>query len=124
MLDKLRDRARQILAETGLCTLSTSGPAGLQASVVRCAGRETSLYLLIPNTSDHLFNLESEPDVAVTTESWGLRGTAEIVQDAPCLFSAEQQQWHIVVRVRPLRLHIQPVKGGPVTYTETIDFDS
>lgn len=124
MLDKLRDRATQILAETGLCTLATSGPAGLQASVVRCAGLETSLYLLVPSTSDHLFNLESEPEVAVTTESWGLRGTAEIIPDNPHLFSAEQQQWHTIVRVTPLRLHIQPVKGGPVTYAETIDFDS
>ena len=63
MLDKLRDRAIQILTETDRCNLATSGPAGLQASLVRCAGRGTTLYLLVPDTSDHLFNLESAPDV-------------------------------------------------------------
>jgi hypothetical protein len=123
MLDKLRDRATQILAETHLCTLATTGPAGLQASMVHCAGRGTILYLLVPNTSDHLFNLESEPEVAVTAESWRLRGKAEIVQDSPDVFSAEQSQWHTIVRVSPVRLHILPAKGGPANYAETIDFD-
>jgi hypothetical protein len=123
MLDKLRDRTAQILAETGWCTLATTGPAGLQASMVRCAGQGTTLYLLVPDTSDHLFNLESEMEVAVTTETWYLRGTADIVQDSTNVFSAEQSQWHTVVRVSPVRLHILPAKGGPANYAETIDFD-
>jgi hypothetical protein len=123
MLDKLRDRATQILAETHLCTLATTGPAGIQASMVHCAGRGTTLYLLIPDTSDHLFNLESEPEVAVTAETWHLRGTADIVQDNPEVFSTEQSQWHTVVRVSPVRLHILPAKHGSANYAETIDFD-
>jgi hypothetical protein len=122
MLDKLRDRAAQILAETDLCTLATTGPAGLQASMVHCAGRETTLYVLVPDTSDHLFNLESVPEVAVTTESWQMHGIADIVPD-PDVFSAEQRQWHTIVRVSPIRLHILPAKGGPANYAETIDFD-
>jgi hypothetical protein len=123
MLDKLLDRAAQTLAKTDLCTLATTGPAGLQASMVRCAGQGIILYLLVPDTSDHLFNLESEPEVAVTAETWGLRGTADIVQDRPDVFSADQNQWHTVVRVTPVRLHILPAKGGPANYAETIDFD-
>ena len=123
MLDKLRDRATQILTETGLCTLATTGPAGLQASMVHCAGRGITLYLLVPDTSDHLFTLESEPEVAVTAETWRLRGTADIVTDRADLFSAEQSQWHTVVRVTPIRLHILPAKGGAASYAETIDFD-
>lgn len=122
MLDKLRDRAAQILAETHLCTLATTGPAGLQASMVHCAGRDTTLYVLVPDTSDHLFNLESVPEVAVTTESWQMHGIAGLVPD-PDVFSVEQSQWHTVVRVSPVRLHILPVQGGRVTYAETIDFD-
>ena len=123
MLDKLRDRAAQILAETVFCTLATTGPAGIQASTVHCAGRGTTLYVLVPDTSDHLFNLESEPEVAVTAESWHLRGTADIVKDSAEVFSADQSQWHTVVRVTPVRLHILPAKGGPANYAETIDFD-
>ena len=123
MLDKLRDRAAQVLAETNWCTLATTGPAGLQASMVRCAGRGTSLYLLIPNTSDHLFNLESEPGVAVTTETWRLRGRADILTDSPAQFSADQSQWHTVVRVTPSQLQILSVEYGAATYAETIDFE-
>jgi hypothetical protein len=122
MLDKLRDRAAQILAETLVCTLATTGPAGIQASVVHCAGQGTTLYVLIPNTSDHLFNLEIEPDVAVTAETWHLHGTADIVRDNIDIFSADQRQWHTVVRVTPVRLHILPDRGS-ASYAETIDFD-
>lgn len=123
MLDQLRDQVAQTLAETNWCTLATTGPAGLQASMVRCVGQGITLYLLIPDTSDHLFNLESEPEVAVTTESWQMRGAAEIIQDSTGVFSAEQRQWHTLVRVSPIRLHILPAKGGPANCAETIDFD-
>ena len=122
MLDKLRDRTAQILAETDLCTLSTTGLAGLQASMVPCIGQGTLLYLLVPDTSDHLFNLETEPEVVVTTEGWRLRGTAEIVQDKADLFLAEQSQWHTLIRVTPIRLDIVP-DSGAAGYAETIDFD-
>lgn len=123
MLDKLRDRAAQILAETGVCTLATTGPAGLQVSTVRCAGRGTTLYLLVSDMSDHLFNLESEPEVAVTTETWRLRGAADIVKDSVDVFSADQSQWHTVIKVTPVRLHILPAKDGTANHAETIDFD-
>lgn len=123
MLDKLRDRTTQLLAETDLCTLATSGPAGLQASMVHCAGRGITLYLLVPDTSDHLFNLESEPEVVVTAETWYLHGIAEPVRGSTDVFSAEQGQWHTVVRITPVRLHILPGQGGAGNYAETIDFD-
>ncbi|MCB9078731.1 MAG: pyridoxamine 5'-phosphate oxidase family protein [Anaerolineaceae bacterium] len=123
MLDKLRDRATRILAETGRCTLSTTGPAGLQASMVLCTGQGTTLYVLIPDTSDHLFNLENEPNVAVTAETWRLHGTAAIVHDSPELFAADQRQWHTIVRVTPVRLHILPAQCGSAHQAETIDFD-
>lgn len=123
MLDQLRDRVVQILAETDLCTLATTGPAGLQASMVHCAGQGIAFYLLVPDTSDHLFNLENEPEVAVTTESWHLRGTAELIEDSLGVFAAEQSQWHTTVKVTPIRLHILPAKDSLTHYAETIDFD-
>jgi hypothetical protein len=89
---------------------------------VQCTARGTSLYLLVPDTSDHLFNLEIEPEVAVTGESWGLRGTVDIIQNSPDLFPANQSQWHTVVRVTPIRLHIQ-AGSSMANYAETIDFD-
>lgn len=122
MLDKLPDRAAHILAETRLCTLATTGLAGIQASMVQCAGRGTSLYMLVPDISEHLFNLEIEPDVAVTAATWHLRGTADIVHNSADLFSADQRRWHTVVRVKPVRLHILPHSGAE-NYVETLDFD-
>lgn len=124
MLDKLRDRAIQILSETDSCTLATTGPAGLQASMVRCARQGVTLYLLVPDTSDQLFNLETEAEVVVTTATWQLHGLAGIVQESTDVFPADQRQWHTVVRVRPIRLHILPARCGPMTHAETIDFDS
>lgn len=123
MLDKLRDRAAQILAATPFCTLATTGPAGIQASMVPCAGRGTTLYLLVPDTSDHLFNLESAPEVALTSETWHLHGLADIVQESTDMFPAEQRQWHTIVRITPVRLHLLPAQSGPANYAETIDFD-
>ena len=124
MLDKLRDRAIQVLAETNSCTLATTGPAGLQASMVRCARQGVTLYLLVPDTSDQLFNLEIEAAVVVTTETWQLHGLADMVQESTDVFPANQRQWHTVVRVRPVRLHILPAKCGRATHAETIDFDA
>jgi hypothetical protein len=58
----------------------------------------------------------------VTVETWHLRGTAEIVNESTEVFSAEQSQWHTVVRVTSVRLHILP-SSSPADYAETIDFD-
>ena len=80
------------------------------------------MYLLIPDTSDQLFNLEVEPAVAVTTQTWHLRGTAEIVKEQTDLFLAKQCQWHTLVKVTPIRLHILAGSGAE-NYIETIDFD-
>ena len=48
----------------------------------------------------------------------GLHGIADIVKDSPNAFSADQSQWHTVVRVSPVRLHILPAKPGPANYAE------
>jgi len=121
MLNKLRDRAAKLLADTTSCTLATTGPAGVQVSIVRCAGQGSNLYLLLPNSSDHLFNLEVEPEVALATERWHLRGTARLRSRRNDLFEADQFPWHVVVQVRPLRLHIQPDSGNEQAVT--IDFE-
>lgn len=60
--------------------------------------------------------------VAVTAPTWHLRGTAEIVNESTDVFAAAQSQWHTVVRVTPVRLHILP-DCGTANYVETIDFD-
>ena len=78
--------------------------------------------MLVPDTSEHLFNIEVVPEVAVTTKNWHLRGTADIAHTSADLFAVDQRQWHTVVRVKPMRLHILPDCGAE-SYVETLDFD-
>ena len=124
MLNHLRQRVVEALSMARTATLSTHGAAGLQASVIPCQALETILYLLVPRTSDHLFNLEHSPEVVVTTETWQMRGTARIAPDCPAglaLLGQPDAAWCEVVAVRPTRLQIEP-QGG-LGHAETIDID-
>ncbi len=50
MLAELRDRALNAIAASAVCTLSTIGPAGLQASVVACQVDRGRIWVAIPVT--------------------------------------------------------------------------
>jgi len=124
MLNHLRERVTKVLSEAAVATLSTHGAAGIQANVFPCESVDLGLYLLVPRTSDHLFNLEQTPEVVVTTETWQLRGMACIAPDHPAGLALLQQPdaaWCEVVAVRPTRLQIEP-QGG-LGHAETIDVD-
>jgi len=129
MLDKLRDRALDVIAATPTCVLSTTGPAGLQASAVSCqvceawAGPEPRrrVFVWVPVTSDHLFNLEHGAEVALTAAHWQLRGLAGADGAArPGAIGVEPQPPAIVFEVRPVRMHLEPTGAGG--HRETIDF--
>jgi hypothetical protein len=124
MLEHLRQRVIETLASVRTVTLSTSGPAGVQASRFPCEAVDIELFVLVPRTSDHLFNIESQPDVAVVNESWNLKGQARLVARALCPPGLGQQpeaEWSEVVQVRPDRLTLLCREtGSPV---ETIDVD-
>ncbi len=82
MLNHLRQRVAAALAPTRYITLASSGPAGVRASRLPCETQDTRLFVLVPATSDHLFNLEHQPRVALAGESWELQGSARIL--LPC----------------------------------------
>src|SRR5262245_58738017 len=88
MLDKLRAEALALIAATPHCTLSTTGPAGVQASVVACMVRDACVYLLVPSTADHLFNLEHTMEVVLTATLWQLRGVGLVLGSAAGLRGA------------------------------------
>lgn len=124
MLNHLRQRVTETLCAATAATLSTHGAAGIQANVFACEAIDLALYLLIPRTSDHLFNLEQHPEVVVTTEAWQLRGVACMAPERPAGLALLQQPdaaWCEVVMVRPTRLQIEP-QGG-LGHAETIDID-
>jgi hypothetical protein len=128
MLNKLRAEALALIAATPDCTLSTIGPAGVQASVVACMVREDCVYVLVPSTVDHLFNLEHELEVVLTSTLWQLRGAAlafgeaagrhGTAPDAICARASDAGC--TLVEVFPFRMHLEPI--GRRRYGETIDF--
>jgi hypothetical protein len=82
MLDYARQRAIQALSAPRTAVLATSGPAGVQVGKFPCKAVGLKLYLLIPQTSDHLFNLEHNPGVSILTDEWALKGAGKIIAAA------------------------------------------
>jgi hypothetical protein len=128
MLDKLRAEALALIAATTQCTLSTTGPAGVQASVVACRVHDASIYVLVASTSDQLFNIEHHTEVVLTTPLWQLRGAAHALTEEDGRHSARRavvwsahSQGYRVVAVFPLCMHIEPGDHRP--HRETIDFE-
>jgi hypothetical protein len=78
MLESLRLRVIEALKAETAVTLSTKGPGGIQAGFFPCELEDLALYLLVPASSDVLFNLESETAVVVTTPRWQMEGEAEV----------------------------------------------
>ena len=84
----------------------TSGPAGVQASEFPCEAVGLILYLLVPQTSDHLFNLEHDATVTVLTAGWELKGKAQIISPGEPdleldLLREPGAEWCVLVRVDP-----------------------
>jgi hypothetical protein len=126
MLNHLRQQIAATLQKARSATLATSGPAGLQASVVPCAASGILLYLLLPGTSDQLLNLECDPAVVVTTAEWQLWGQARVLADARCsaaeiLLEAPDAPWSVVIEVQPARVAIAQRTGWGAA--ETIDLE-
>lgn len=126
MLEHLRQRIVQTLADTRMITLSTHGPAGLQSGHFECELVDVRLFVLIPHTSDHLFNLETNPEVVVVNNNWNLRGLARQIlpeMAPPCLrlMHTPESHWSTLVEIKPRRVNI---RGEATTgYGETIDIN-
>lgn len=126
MLVHLRQRVQDAFAQVQAATLSTTGPAGLQARLLPCQAIGLTLYLLIPTTSDQLFNLEHQSAVVVTTPQWQLRGEGHRLSlaQAPaglCLTHSPEANGCDLIAVGPTRLQINRPTGWG--YSETIDID-
>ena len=124
MLDYARQRAIEVLKVPRRAVLATSGPAGVQASEFPCEAIELELYLLVPQTSDHLFNLEHVSTVSVLTVKWELKGEAQVVfpdttERQLDLLQKPEAAWSVLLRMTPSRLQIRRDKGW--RNLETID---
>lgn len=129
MLDKLRAEALALIGTTWHCTLSTIGPAGVQASVVGCMVLDDCIYILVPSTVDHLFNIQHTMEVVLTTTLWQVRGVGLALggEHGPHgtlpheLSARARTEGYALVEVFPLRIHLEA--AGQRQHRETIDFD-
>lgn len=124
MLEPLKRRVITALKAESAATLSTNGPGGIQAGFFPCEADELTLYLLVPASSDVLFNLETETAVVITTPHWQLEGEAEVIplSQAPpglCLAGLPQAAGCVLASVSSHRMHFSWAEGWG--YRETID---
>ncbi len=124
MLDYARQHAIEALGSQRTAVLVTSGPAGVQASEFPCEAIDLELYLLVPQTSDHLFNLEHDLAVTLLTAGCELKGQAQIISrgmpDLELVLLREPgAAWCVLVRVKPSQIQIRSERGWG--HLETID---
>ena len=125
MLD-YHERAVEVLKNSHRAVLATCGPAGLQAGEFPCEARGLSLYLLVPRTSDHLFNLELDPSVILLSTGWDLKGKAEKMSLSTLnhdldLLAQPDAEWCALLRIIPDRIQIRREKGWG--YIETLELN-
>lgn len=127
MLDYARQRAKEILKSPQAAVLVTSGPAGVQVGEYPCEVLDLDLYLLLPQTSDHLFNLEHDSSVSLQTSRWDLKGEAQVILANPPdleldLLRGSDASWCVLVLVHPLQVQVH--REGGWGNLETIDLNS
>ncbi len=97
------------------------------ADELPCESQGLNLYLLVPRTSDHLFNLEHDASVAVATARWAVKAHACVVSvDGPLLgldlLRTPGAEWCVLVRVDPCQVRVR--REGGWGNLETIDLKS
>lgn len=112
MFDYAHQRAREVLGTPHIAVLVTNGPAGVQVGEFACTLSGLSLYLLVPHTSDHLFNLEYESNVTLLISHCELTGKAlivsrESVSPACDLTQRPTADWSTFLRVEISRVQIR-----------------
>ncbi len=116
MLDYAQQHAAEVLGNPPMAVLVTNGPAGVQVGEFPCAVMGLSVYLLVPQTSDHLFNLEQESAVTLLITSCELKGTARPLDynDVPptcALLQHPVVQWGTFLRVEISRVQLRSADG-------------
>ncbi len=126
MMDYARQRTIEALKTACTTVLATSGPAGILESEHPCEALGLVLYLVLPGTSDHLFNLEQDRRVALLTDEWGLRGVGRVLSSAETQPELKRLQpllndWYVLVKILPTQIQVRRRDGwGDV---ETIDLE-
>jgi hypothetical protein len=124
MFDYAHQRALEVLGAPRAAVLVTNGPAGVQVGEFPCVALGLSLYLLVPQTSDHLFNLEYESTVTMLITRCELKGRAQIISrgavNPDCdLLRNPAADWGAFLRVEIFQVQLRNDEGWG--NRETID---
>jgi hypothetical protein len=124
MIERLKMLVTDALENEPEATLSTNGPGGIQAGFFPCAAHDMTLHMLVPASSDVLFNLETESSVVVTTPRWQMEGEAKVspLTQAPetlYLTRLPRAAGCVLVSINCRRIHFNWEKSWG--YRETID---
>ncbi len=111
----LQQRVEALLALYDRATVATCGQAGIQISIMPYRVQNLRLYLFISQSSDHLFNLETEQVLVLLSPTWKLYGTGVITKEVIAPYECQ-----VTTKVEPTRLHILSKDGQSAV--ETIDF--
>ena len=116
MFDYAHQRASEVLGTPRTAVLVTSGPAGVEVGEFPCAISDLSLYLLVPQTSDHLFNLEYDALVTLLIARCEVKGRAQIVDretvSLDCdLLCEPVADWCVFLRIEIRQMQIQSEAG-------------
>lgn len=116
MLDYAHQRAIDVLKIPRKAIMATSGPAGIQAGEFPCEALGIELYLLIPKTSEHVFNLENDHTVILLSSAWEVKGEAELVVIRSStlnlnILKRTEAEWCNLVRVHPYTIHVRKKVG-------------
>jgi hypothetical protein len=106
----LLQRVTDLLNRHSDATLATCGLVEPQISIVTYTFERLRLYVAMPHGSDHLFNLEMQPNLVLLTENWRLHGQARLP------VQVNYNQATVIVTMK--RLHILNGQHS----VETIDF--
>jgi hypothetical protein len=112
MFDYAQQRVLEALGTSKSAVLVTSGPAGVQVGECPCDAPGMDLYLLVPQTSDHLFNLEYESTVTLLIARCEITGRAQIIPrgavDPACaLLQNPAADWGVFLQVTISQVQIR-----------------
>src|SRR5690606_3540353 len=111
-------RAAELFTLCDQVIVVTCGPAGPQVSQATSRVWQERLLVLVQRTTDHLFNLEMQPEIVILTPGWELHGSAEVLlAEGPVWV----EPWQAAILVQPARLHI--LEPGTFKRVETVDFE-
>jgi hypothetical protein len=124
MFDYAHQRAIEVLGSPQTAVLATDGPAGVLVGEFPCAVSGLNLYLLVPQTSDHLFNLECDATVTLLIDRCEVKGQAQIIsreaiQPTCDLLREPAADWCACMRVEIFQVQLRSEAGWG--NRETID---